>query len=76
MQKVTTEWYDFPIVKSTKMLSFLFGVTKSVVINRGRLYKVELPEVVEDKENKVVQVKCVVCSQGFTAMKYLRQHWL
>ena len=38
--------------------------------------KVELIEVVEDKESKVVQVKCVVCSQGFTAMKYLRQHWL
>ena len=52
------------------------GVTKSVVTNRGKLYKVELPEVVEDKESKVVQVKCVVCSQGFTAMKYLRQHWL
>ena len=51
------------------------GVTKSVVTNRGRLYKVELPEVVEDKESKVVQVKCVVCSQGFTAMKYLK-HWL
>ena len=28
------------------------GVTKSVVTNRGRLYKVELPEVVEDKESK------------------------
>ena len=25
MQKVTTEWYDFPNVKFTKMLSFLFG---------------------------------------------------
>ena len=52
------------------------GVTKSLVTNRGRLYKVELPDVVEDKESNWVQVECVVCSQGFTAMKYLRQHWL
>ena len=25
MQKVITEWYDFPNVRSTKMLTFLFG---------------------------------------------------
>ena len=62
--------------KMKQATSAFCGVTKSVVTNRGRLYKVELPEVVEDKESKVVQVKCVVCSQGFTAMKYLRQHWL
>ena len=43
----------------------LCGVTKSVVTNRGKWYRVELPEVVEDKESNLVQVECVVCSQSW-----------
>ena len=56
-------------------LSFC-GFTKSVVTKRGKLYQVNLPEVVDEEHKLLKQVDCTICKQRFTASKYLKQHWI
>ena len=62
MQKVTTEWYDFPNVKSTKMLSFL-----SVVEAYGLIYPRPLGE------NSCFA--CLVGGEGSRFGALARPHW-
>ena len=52
------------------------GFTKSVVTKSGKLYQVNLPEVVDEENKHQQQIECSICKQRFTASKYLKQHWI
>ena len=69
--------YRFSMAGTERQVTLAFcRFTKSVVMKRGKLYRVNIPEVVDEEHKHLQQVDCTICKQRFTASKYLKQHWI